>query len=110
VKQRGAVSGAGAGQGTAVGAARHASDRRALSSRYSGRSPLPVAKPRRAPLPSIPQEYGGSGLSLPDASALAMETNLAGGNSGACHSQMYMKNAVLCSNSQTRRDLPAPAV
>jgi len=37
----------------------------------------------------IPQEYGGSGLSLAEASVIMEEINHAGGNSGACHGQMH---------------------
>ena len=33
----------------------------------------------------IPQEYGGSGLSLTEASVIMEEINRCGGNSGACH-------------------------
>ena len=37
----------------------------------------------------IPQEYGGSGLGLAEASVIMEEINRCGGNSGACHGQMY---------------------
>jgi acyl-CoA dehydrogenase len=37
----------------------------------------------------IPQEYGGSGLGLLEASVIMEEINRCGGNSGACHGQMY---------------------
>ena len=33
----------------------------------------------------VPQEYGGSGLGLAEASVIMEEINRAGGNSGACH-------------------------
>ena len=33
----------------------------------------------------IPEEYGGSNLSLTEASVVMEEINRAGGNSGACH-------------------------
>ena len=33
----------------------------------------------------IPQEYGGSGLGLTEASVIMEEINRCGGNSGACH-------------------------
>jgi acyl-CoA dehydrogenase len=35
----------------------------------------------------IPEEYGGSGLGLTEASVIMEEINRAGGNSGACHGQ-----------------------
>lgn len=37
----------------------------------------------------IPEEYGGSGLGLSEASVIMEEINRSGGNSGACHGQMY---------------------
>ncbi|HTJ04134.1 MAG TPA: acyl-CoA dehydrogenase family protein, partial [Caldimonas sp.] len=37
----------------------------------------------------IPQEYGGSGLGLAEASVVMEEINRSGGNAGACHGQMY---------------------
>ena len=42
----------------------------------------------------IPQEYGGSGLGLTEASVI-MEINRCGGNSGACHGQMYNMGTLL---------------
>src|SRR6202030_4743297 len=37
----------------------------------------------------IPEEYGGSGLGLTEASVILEEINRGGGNSRACHGQMY---------------------
>ena len=37
----------------------------------------------------IPEEYGGSGLGLTEASVIMEEINRNGGNSGFCHGQMY---------------------
>ena len=42
----------------------------------------------------IPQEYGGSGLGLTEASVIMEEINRSGGNSGACHGQMYNMGAM----------------
>ena len=36
----------------------------------------------------IPEEYGGSGLGLTEASIILEEINRSGGNAGACHGQM----------------------
>ena len=36
----------------------------------------------------VPQEYGGSGLGLAEASVIMEEINRSGGNAGACHGQM----------------------
>jgi acyl-CoA dehydrogenase len=43
----------------------------------------------------IPPEYGGSGLSLAEASVVMEEINRSGGNSGACHGQMYVMNVLV---------------
>ncbi|GAB7548438.1 acyl-CoA dehydrogenase family protein [Cupriavidus sp. CuC1] len=56
----------------------------------------------------IPEEYGGSGLSLTQASVIMEEINRAGGNSGACHGQMYNMGTLLRHGSpeQKREYLP----
>ena len=56
----------------------------------------------------IPQEYGGSGLGLTEASVIMEEINRSGGNSGACHGQMYNMGTLLRhgSDEQKRRYLP----
>jgi len=54
----------------------------------------------------IPEEYGGSGLSLAEASVVMEEINRAGGNSGACHGQMYVMGCVVRHGSeQQKKDL-----
>jgi acyl-CoA dehydrogenase len=59
----------------------------------------------------IPQEYGGSGLGLSEASVIMEEINRCGGNSGACHGQMYNMGTLLRhgSTEQKQRWLPAIA-
>ena len=56
----------------------------------------------------IPQEYGGSGLGLTEASVIMEEINRCGGNSGACHGQMYNMGTLLRhgSEAQKRQYLP----
>jgi acyl-CoA dehydrogenase len=56
----------------------------------------------------IPQEYGGSGLGLTEASVIMEEINRSGGNSGACHGQMYNMGTLLRhgSEAQKRHYLP----
>jgi len=56
----------------------------------------------------IPAEYGGSGLNLTEASVIMEEINRSGGNSGACHGQMYVMNVLLRhgSDSQKKNYLP----
>ncbi len=56
----------------------------------------------------IPAEYGGSGLGLTEATVIMEEINRAGGNSGACHGQMYNMGTLLRhgSDAQKQRYLP----
>ena len=56
----------------------------------------------------IPQEYGGSGLGLAEASVIMEEINRCGGNSGACHGQMYNMGTLVRHGSaaQKQRFLP----
>jgi len=56
----------------------------------------------------IPQEYGGSGLGLAEASVIMEEINRSGGNAGACHGQMYNMGTLLRHGSaeQKARYLP----
>jgi len=51
----------------------------------------------------IPQEYGGAGLSLAEASVIMEEINRAGGNSGACHGQMYVMNVLVRHGSEAQK-------
>lgn len=56
----------------------------------------------------IPEEYGGSGLSLSAAAAILETVQAEGGNSGACHAQMYTMGTILRhgSEEQKRKYLP----
>src|SRR5690606_16556951 len=56
----------------------------------------------------IPEEYGGSGLGITEASIVLEEINRCGGNSGACHAQMYTMGTLLRhgSEEQKRKYLP----
>lgn len=56
----------------------------------------------------IPEEFGGSGLGLSEASVIMEEINRSGGNSGACHGQMYNMNTLVQhgSDAQRREYLP----
>jgi acyl-CoA dehydrogenase len=51
----------------------------------------------------IPAEYGGSGLSLTEASVIMEEINRSGGNSGACHGQMYVMNVLVRHGSEAQK-------
>jgi acyl-CoA dehydrogenase len=56
----------------------------------------------------IPEEYGGSGLGVTEASIILEEINRSGGNAAACHAQMYTMGTLLRHGSaeQKRRYLP----
>src|SRR5882672_11956812 len=43
----------------------------------------------------IPEQFGGGGLSVTEASVILEEINRSGANSGACHAQMYIMGALL---------------
>ncbi|WP_126977155.1 acyl-CoA dehydrogenase family protein [Frigidibacter oleivorans] len=51
----------------------------------------------------IPAEYGGSGLGLTEAAVIMEEINRAGGNSGACHGQMYNMNTLVRHGSERQK-------
>jgi acyl-CoA dehydrogenase len=58
----------------------------------------------------IPEEYGGSGLSLTEASVIMEEINRNGGNSGACHGQMYNMGTLLRHGSDAQKKLYLPRI
>ena len=58
----------------------------------------------------IPEAYGGSGLGLAEASVVMEEINRRGGNSGACHGQMYNMNTLLRHGSEAQKRLYLPQI
>ena len=58
----------------------------------------------------IPEEYGGSGLGLTEASVIMEEINRSGGNSGACHGQMYNMNTLIRHGSEEQRRTYLPRI
>ena len=58
----------------------------------------------------IPQQYGGSGLGLTEASVIMEEINRSGGNSGACHGQMYNMGTLLRHGSEPQKSLYLPKI
>jgi acyl-CoA dehydrogenase len=58
----------------------------------------------------IPQAFGGSGLTMAEASVIMEEINRCGGNSGACHGQMYVMNAIVRSGSQGQKEKYLPRI
>jgi len=59
----------------------------------------------------IPEQYGGSGLTLVEATAIMEEIHACGCNGAACHAQMYTMGTLLRhgSDAQKQRWLPAIA-
>src|SRR3984885_7697195 len=58
----------------------------------------------------IPQAYGGSGLGLTEASVIMEEINRSGGNSGACHGQMYNMGTLLRHGSEAQKRYYLPKI
>ncbi|CAN1520933.1 CaiA Acyl-CoA dehydrogenases [Burkholderiaceae bacterium] len=58
----------------------------------------------------IPQEYGGSGLGLTEASVIMEEINRCGGNSGACHGQLYNMGTLLRHGSTEQKNQYLPKI
>ena len=56
----------------------------------------------------IPEQYGGSGLTLTEATVIMEEVSRSGGNAGCCHGQMYNMNTLLRngSDAQKKKFLP----
>ena len=58
----------------------------------------------------IPEAYGGAGLGLTEASIIMEEINRSGGNSGACHGQMYNMNTLLRHGSEKQKAFWLPRI
>jgi acyl-CoA dehydrogenase len=58
----------------------------------------------------IPDTYGGSGLTLAQASVVMEEINRCGGNSGACHGQVYVMNVLVRHGSEAQRQRYLPKI
>jgi acyl-CoA dehydrogenase len=58
----------------------------------------------------IPEEYGGSGLSLTEASVIMEEITRSGGNAGCCHGQMYNMNTLLRNGSEAQKKKYLPKI
>ena len=58
----------------------------------------------------IPQDYGGPGLGLAEASVVMEEINRCGGNSGACHGQMYNMGTLLRHGSAAQKAQYLPKI
>jgi acyl-CoA dehydrogenase len=58
----------------------------------------------------IPEEYGGSGLGITEASIILEAVNRSGGNSGACHAQMYIMGTLLKHGSKAQKTEYLPKI
>lgn len=58
----------------------------------------------------IPEEYGGSGLGLSEASVILEEVNRCGGNSGTVHGQMYNMFTLLRHGSEEQKQKYLPKI
>src|SRR5215475_10403595 len=58
----------------------------------------------------IPEQYGGSGLSMPAAAAIMEEIHAAGCNGAACHAQMYTMGTVLRHGNDAQKQKYLPAI
>jgi alkylation response protein AidB-like acyl-CoA dehydrogenase len=58
----------------------------------------------------IPEEYGGSGLSLSAAAAILEEIQRSGANGAACHAQMYVMGTLLRHGSTAQKQKYLPAI
>lgn len=58
----------------------------------------------------IPEDYGGSGLGLTEASIVMEEINRGGGNAGHCHGQMYNMGTVLRHGSEDQKQKYLPKI
>lgn len=58
----------------------------------------------------IPEEFGGSGLGLAEASVIMEEINFSGGNAGSCHGQMYNMGTLLRHGSNEQKKFYLPKI
>jgi acyl-CoA dehydrogenase len=58
----------------------------------------------------IPEVYGGSGLSLTEATVIMEEVSRSGGNAGRCHGQMYNMNTLLRNGSEAQKKKYLPQI
>src|SRR5665213_3200485 len=52
----------------------------------------------------IPTAFGGGGLGVTEASVILEEINRSGGNSGACHAQLYIMGTLLRHGSADQKE------
>jgi acyl-CoA dehydrogenase len=58
----------------------------------------------------VPEEYGGGGATLTEASVILEEVSASGGNPSACHAQMYIMGTVLRHGSAEQKERYLPHI
>jgi len=58
----------------------------------------------------IPEEYGGLGMGVIEASIILEEINRSGANGGACHAQMYTMGTLLRHGSEEQKEMYLPKI
>ena len=58
----------------------------------------------------IPEQYGGAGLGVAEASVILEEVNRSGGNAAACHAQMYIMGTLLRHGSDAQKQEYLPKI
>ncbi|NCF69980.1 MAG: acyl-CoA dehydrogenase, partial [Chloroflexi bacterium] len=58
----------------------------------------------------IPEEYGGVGVGVLEASIILEEVHRSGGNAAACHAQMYIMGTLLRHGSQEQKSTLLPQI
>ena len=58
----------------------------------------------------IPAEYGGGGMSVTEASVILEEINRSGGDSAACHAQMYIMGVILRHGNSYQKQKYLPSI
>ena len=58
----------------------------------------------------IPEQFGGAGLGVTEASVILEEVNRSGANSGACHAQMYIMGTLLRHGSARQKQQYLPKI
>jgi acyl-CoA dehydrogenase len=58
----------------------------------------------------IPEDYGGGGLGVTEASVILEEINRSGANAGACHAQMYIMGALVRYGSEAQKRTYLPLI
>ena len=58
----------------------------------------------------IPEEYGGTGLSLREAAVILETVHASGGSAAACHAQMYTMGTVLRHGSEAQKQAYLPGI